>query len=94
MKPTDFKNDEIRIDGFPPGGTSLVNDADYDSAKFADAVVARRLGGFDAIELARRSPGKSSRRRARLSASSRGRRRHDARRRDLETMFQLVVPAR
>jgi zinc protease len=72
VKPTDFKNDEVRMTAFAPGGTSLAPDADYESAKYAHAVVAR--GASDRStrrRCARRSRGRSSRARAPTSASSR-----------------------
>ena len=47
LKPTDFKNDEILLSGFSPGGHSLVSDQDLWSAQFADAVVgAGGIGQF------------------------------------------------
>ncbi|MBC8110650.1 MAG: insulinase family protein [Verrucomicrobia bacterium] len=41
LKPTDFKNDEIVMQAFSPGGTSLVADADYFSANYASQVVTQ-----------------------------------------------------
>jgi zinc protease len=35
LKPTDFKNDEIQIMAYSPGGTSGYSDADYFSASNA-----------------------------------------------------------
>ncbi|HEY4155730.1 MAG TPA: pitrilysin family protein, partial [Puia sp.] len=35
LKPTDFKNDEIRFQAFSPGGSSLYPDSDYESASSA-----------------------------------------------------------
>lgn len=59
VKPTDFRNDEIRMSAFSPGGHSLVKDADYDSARFADTVVAEGgLGPFDAVTLKKSLEGK------------------------------------
>lgn len=59
FKPTEFKSDEVRLAGFAPGGTSLASDADYDSAKFADAVVREGgLGTFDATALRKALAGK------------------------------------
>src|SRR6185312_16163534 len=40
LKPTDFKNDEILFDGYASGGTSLYDDADYQSASNAAQLVA------------------------------------------------------
>jgi len=52
VKPTDFSNDEVRVTAFSPGGHSRVKDADFASAKFADAVVSEGgLGPFDAVKL-------------------------------------------
>jgi zinc protease len=39
LKPTDFKNDEIRFQGFSPGGSSLYDDEDYPSARHALSVL-------------------------------------------------------
>lgn len=39
LKPTDFKNDEIRMTATSPGGTSLYGDADYFSASYATSLV-------------------------------------------------------
>jgi zinc protease len=59
VKPTDFKNDEVRMTAFAPGGTSLTPDADYDSAKFASTVVAQGgLGSFDVTALRKALAGK------------------------------------
>jgi zinc protease len=52
VKPTTFKNDEVRLSGFSPGGHSLVKDADYDAARFAGSIVAEAgLGPLDAVSL-------------------------------------------
>ncbi len=59
FKPTDFKSDEVRLLGFAPGGTSLAPDADYDSVKFADAIVREGgVGAFDATALRKALAGK------------------------------------
>jgi len=39
LKPTNFKNDEIHIIAFSPGGISLYNDSDYQSATRAASLV-------------------------------------------------------
>lgn len=39
LKPTDFKNDEIRMTASSPGGTSLYSDEDYFSASYATSLV-------------------------------------------------------
>jgi zinc protease len=40
LKPTDFKNNEIIFNAFAPGGTSLYNDADYQSANNAAGLIS------------------------------------------------------
>jgi zinc protease len=53
LKPTDFKNDEIRFNAFSPGGTSLYSDADYDNAANAAPLMSRfGLGDFNPVQLA------------------------------------------
>ncbi len=58
-KPTDFKNDQVLMAGFSPGGHSLVPDADYVSGVFADVVIGEGgLGVFDQVELEKALAGK------------------------------------
>ncbi len=90
LKPTDFKNDEILLSGFSPGGHSLVPDEDLWSAQFADAVVgAGGIGQFSAIELRKALAGKLARASVSISEleeSVRG----SASPEDVEAMFQLL----
>jgi zinc protease len=59
MKPTDFKNDEVLLSGFSPGGHSLVPDERHTSATVATSVVeAGGLGEFDSVELRKALTGK------------------------------------
>jgi zinc protease len=59
VKPTNFANDSIRVSAFSPGGTSLVSDADFDSARFASAAMAQGgLGQLDAVKLRKSLAGK------------------------------------
>lgn len=52
LRPTDFKNDEILMTGYSPGGTSLVSDQDYLAASTAASLMARGgLGEYDRIAL-------------------------------------------
>jgi zinc protease len=52
LKPTDFKNDEIVFNGYASGGTSLYNDADYESAaNAAELVAANGAGNYDPGQL-------------------------------------------
>ncbi len=59
VKPTDFKADDVIIQAFSPGGTSLVSDADYVDASLASISVPRGgVASFDAIELGKKLAGK------------------------------------
>ncbi len=90
LKPTDFKNDEIRFTSYSPGGHSLVPDKDYIAASTATSVIWEGgLGNFNRIELQKKLAGKVvnvapgiGELRESLSGS--------ASPEDLETMFQLV----
>jgi zinc protease len=90
LKPTTFLNDEIRMSAFSPGGTSLVKDGDFDSARFADSIVDQGgLGPFDAIALRKSLAGKLvsvSARIDELDERLSGR----AATSDLELMFQMI----
>ena len=48
VKPTELSGDTIRMNAFSPGGTSLVADGDFDSARFAGEVVS--LGGVGPLD--------------------------------------------
>lgn len=89
-KSTDFKNDEILVTAFSPGGSSLFSDEDFVSGAFAAQVLAESgLGQFDSIELRKKLAGKI------VSSSSRIVDDYEtlggsASPRDLETFFQLL----
>ncbi|MDR2282953.1 MAG: insulinase family protein [Sphingobacterium sp.] len=60
MKPTDFMNDEIQITSFSPGGYSLYDLEDFQSAVNATSIVGSSgLGPFNALQLSRYLSGKS-----------------------------------
>ncbi|HXU83778.1 MAG TPA: insulinase family protein, partial [Polyangia bacterium] len=60
LKPTDFKNDQILLTAYSPGGHSLVSDQDFPSALFATSLVGEAgFGSFDAISLEKALAGKS-----------------------------------
>jgi zinc protease len=90
LKPTDFKNDQVLLTGFSPGGNSLVPDAQYLSATYAGSVLAEGgLGSFDQIELQKALTGKvagASGFVGELEEGVGG----GASPQDLETMFQLL----
>ena len=90
LKPTDFKNDEIRFKAFSPGGTSLYSDADFQSASHAtDLVETMGLSHFSPTDLEKQLTGKqvsveafiSERSEGIIGSSTPG---------DLETALQLV----
>lgn len=59
LKPTDFKNDEILLTGFHPGGSSLAPDSDFVPAVTASAIVPDGgVGEFDRIALQKKLAGK------------------------------------
>jgi zinc protease len=90
VKPTDFKNDEVRMTAFAPGGTSLAPDADYESAKYAETVVAQGgLGPFDADMLRKALSGKVVSTSAHIGEIEEGVS-AAASPTDLDTMFQMV----
>jgi zinc protease len=90
LKPTDFKNDEILLAGFSPGGLSLVPDGSVTSGELAPLVVREGgVGSFDSVTLRKALTGKSANARAGLAEfeqSVQG----VASPRDVETMFQLA----
>ncbi|MDD5231054.1 MAG: insulinase family protein, partial [Candidatus Marinimicrobia bacterium] len=90
IKPTDFKNDEILLSAFSPGGTSLVPDSNYIAAASCIPIIRESgLGEFTKIALNKKLAGKVvsvnpglGELTEQFSAS--------ASPKDLETMFQLI----
>lgn len=90
LKPTTFKNDQILFNGFSSGGTSLYNDADYQSAASAASLIpAGGAGNYSADQLDKYLEGKElsvspyiSERFEGIKGSSTNK--------DLETAFQLI----
>lgn len=59
IKKTDFKNDEIQIKAYSPGGLSLYPDKDFASGFFASDVINESgIGNFDVTELEKKLKGK------------------------------------
>ena len=59
LKPTDFKEDEVRFTAFSPGGSSLVSDDEAYEAETAPSIVARSgVGAFDRTQLEKLLSGK------------------------------------
>ncbi len=90
LKPTTFKNDEIVLTGFGPGGHSLASDELYESASRASAVArAGGLGRFNRIELEKALAGKVAGAGSFIGELEQGVS-GGASPQDVETMFQLV----
>lgn len=90
MKPTDFKEDEVRFTAFSPGGSSLVPDEDFLEASVAATLVDQSgVGPFTLTELQKKLSGKvvsATPYIAELEEGFNGAASPD----DLETLFQLI----
>lgn len=90
VKPTTFKNDEVRMTAFSPGGHSRVPDADFDSARFASTIVGQGgLGSLNAVALRKSLAGKVVSVSASVGELQEGLS-GAAAPRDLETLFQAI----
>jgi zinc protease len=90
LKSTDFRDDEIVMRAYSPGGTSLAPDTLALSAGFAvPAVQSSGLGAFSAVELQRALAGKSVRISTFIGALEQGFNGNTSSA-DMETLFQLV----
>ena len=90
FKPTDFKNDEILVKAFSPGGSSLVNDKDFLSAEFATSIEEESgLDGFTKTELDKYLSGKIVNVSPYIENYYEGFN-GSASPKDLETLFQLI----
>jgi len=59
IKQTDFKKDQVMMNSYSPGGTSLVSDADYPSSTVINEVsTLGGVGQFSSVELGRMLTGK------------------------------------
>jgi zinc protease len=62
LKPTDFKNDEIVVSAYSPGGSSLYPDSDIMSANLATAIITQSgLGDYDFTGLQKKLSGNTAR---------------------------------
>jgi zinc protease len=90
LKPTTFKQDEILMRAFSPGGHSLVADADFIPASTAAQVVsAGGIGEFSSIDLRRVLTGKVAGVGVSIDSTTEGLSGSGSIK-DLETLFQLV----
>jgi zinc protease len=90
IKPTDFKQDEILVRAFSPGGASLASDTDFHSQEAAAQLIGLGgIGTYSNLELGKVITGKvagASASIGELEEGISGR----ASIKDLETMFQLI----
>lgn len=90
LKPTDFKNDEILLEGFRKGGKNTYGVADRYNAEYGPAVItAMGIGDFSPTDLKKANAGKTatvSVQMGELSADVKG----SSSVKDLETMLQMV----
>ena len=90
IKPTDFKADEVLLNAYSEGGTSLAPDADFMSAALASQIVGLGgLGSFNRTDLAKKLTGKAAGVSASVGTTSEGLSGR-ASPKDLETLFQLI----
>ena len=90
LKPTDFKDDEIRFSATSPGGTSLLTDELYRTTSWAGSVVGQSgVGDFDQTALRKKLTGKAVNVSPSLGSLSEGIS-GTASPKDLETAFQLI----
>lgn len=90
IKSTDFKNDEVIVHAFSPGGSSLYSDQDfYTISNAASLINESGFGDFDALSLSRSLAGKNLSSSPYISDLEEGIQ-ATASPKDLETLFQLI----
>jgi zinc protease len=90
LKPTDFKNDEILMEAWSPGGSSLAPDSAFIPASTASMVVGQGgIGQLSIIDLQKSLAGKDVGVRPVIGSLSEGLS-GSASPKDVETMFQLI----
>ncbi len=90
-KPTQFKNDQILINGYSFGGTSLASDQDFVSADFAAGVIGSSgIDDFSQAQLDKKLAGKNVSVSPYISEVARRVYRPVQRRRIAETAMQLI----
>jgi len=90
LKSTDYKNDEILMSAYSPGGTSLYPDEDYQSATNASGIINQSgVGDFSSTDLHKLFAGKTVRVSPYIGSTSEGLS-GNAAPKDFETMLQLI----
>ena len=89
LKPTDFKNDEILLSAFSPGGVSLYPDGDIMSATLAATIITQSgLGDYDLTGLQKKLSGNTAKLTPYINELREGVN-GNCSPKDLETMLQL-----
>ncbi|MCX6330697.1 MAG: insulinase family protein [Bacteroidia bacterium] len=89
LKPTDFKNDQILMSSFSPGGISLYPDNDIMSAELASTIIMQSgIGNYDMVGLQKKLSGNTAKLTPYLDELQEGTGGNCAPK-DLETMLQL-----
>jgi zinc protease len=90
LKPTDYKDDEVRLQAFSMGGKSLYGTADYCNLKVFDEVIGMSgIGNFSSNELTKALAGKEVNSDATMGLTRQYVTAHSTPK-DLETMFQMM----
>lgn len=90
LKPTDYKDDEIRLQAFAKGGKSLFGEADYSNLKVFDEVIGYSgIGNFSSNELTKALAGKEVNADATMGLTRQYVTAHSTPK-DIETMFQMM----
>ncbi|MFC1595505.1 M16 family metallopeptidase [Gemmatimonadota bacterium] len=89
LKPTDFNEDQIIFSAWSPGGTSLLDDADYYQANNYTLITAGGVSEFSAVDLQKLLSGKVAGASISIAGLEEGLN-GSASPKDLETMFQLL----
>lgn len=90
LKPTDFKDDQVLVQAFSPGGYSLSSQENHLSASSADQMVALGgVGSFDRVDLGKKLAGNSASVSPSIGENTEGFS-GQASPQDLETLFQLI----
>ncbi len=90
MKPTDFKEDEVKFTAFSPGGSSLLSDHEAFEAETSTSIVTRSgVADFDRTQLEKMLAGKIVSVSPYVSETEEGFN-GSASPEDLETLFQLI----
>ena len=90
LRPSDFKNNQILVSAYSPGGWSPVSDENLETAKISSAIISNNgLGNFDRTSLRKKLAGKSVGVNPYISKNSEGFS-GSSTVSDIETLFQMI----